>query len=1282
MPLALHQRDLERAVPRDPEGRVLRTPDVRRGSWFRLSNDGGPAADPTRSINCLDCVLSFYETWVHGRPRVSAPRTFDSYAEGDPYRPLYGENDGPRRAEDLTGGRFQALAGYPPPGASAATTRQAVDAGFATLQQRLLDGGHGSMAFLVTGWEGGSSHAWAAINQNGTIVYVDPQSGRYSENRPLYEHSGQPYRGNVVAVDALVLGPDAQPMPIDGADRGTWTGHPGEGIDPRSAESQALAALESAHRDALVSAVTAATPVAAAVQADLAASIGDGATLVDTEHRVKTAESLARTFREVHELDGTSPETFLAETADLVRFSVQTPETGYGDSVRSTLSSLEARGYAVEDVKNFWRPGNRHNGLNVTLRSPGGQLVEVQFPTELSRTLGKRTHTLYEIVRLPDATPAERVAAFLDIMALNQELGIEDRRPDGLDQLPPPKNTSFEAWTRRFPATWQAYLDGLASQGRTFADVIAERGLSPEGLGLSELQLPRALPDRGGSTERPDRDAGLDGPAGSRGVERAEGDLDVRPGSGGTPDLRRPVRGPDAPGGPPGGGADRPGPAGHDPAGRDGAPADVRGTPDELSDPPAEALLALREAGEVSPLDVRFTSRSVAPDAEAAFPIHGVMWGDGSLATVDDAGLRRARAEGLERVPFVVHAPSDTYDDGRAAPTTWGEHAMNRAAEQASLLPASQFGTDRLPVTLSPPPDVTAPVRLTPDEQRVLTDLRQTALDIADAVEADLAAAAASVGLELVGTGGRVKSFESLSRKYTDATRLEPESPESFAARVNDVLRFSVLISEDHAGQAAVRRFLAELSERGYTTNPGSFRHFWRPGNRYFGINCTMRSPEGHQFEVQFPTELSWRAGLLTHESYEVARRQWVGLERQPAPLRVHAFLRMLAVNKRLHLSAHAPPGLEAIGDVKDATFARWIVENHGTWRRYKSWLDANNLSFGEVAAEFGLSDVDFPVDAAVAGHLGEADVHLLRDLPHGGEDHAERGLRSPGGRGSRPDLGPPGEGVGVRPGVGGEVPGGLRHGGPVPGGGPGDGGADHAGRHRRGGASGRGDDRLDIQPGGPPPAGLVDDLLPQDDSGYRLTRRDLDFLGITPEQVVDWADRTAPLGQTPAQFREFTRTLFAALHADGLDPAAVDVRLQGSSARFFSGAHKSLPDRWYHDGPDRPLRRPFDSMHRLGLEEPSDYDIQISSDTMVAIARRIADREYPDLSLHHPKYGFVRKEIAERAFPHLMAWAESQTALLGRDVVPALFTGAGPPDRSDTGVSSHFDDSDWIIEP
>src|SRR5690606_17178355 len=81
-PLAQHQIDLERAMPRDAYGNVIRTADPRQGYWFQLSNDGGPAADPTRGLNCLDCALSFYETWMHGRPRVSAPRTFDSYADG------------------------------------------------------------------------------------------------------------------------------------------------------------------------------------------------------------------------------------------------------------------------------------------------------------------------------------------------------------------------------------------------------------------------------------------------------------------------------------------------------------------------------------------------------------------------------------------------------------------------------------------------------------------------------------------------------------------------------------------------------------------------------------------------------------------------------------------------------------------------------------------------------------------------------------------------------------------------------------------------------------------------------------------------------------------------------------------------------------------------------------------------------------------------------------------------------------------------------------------------
>ncbi|MFG1655252.1 toxin glutamine deamidase domain-containing protein [Micromonospora chersina] len=215
-PLALHQTDLERQMPRNPDGSVVRTADPREGGWFRLANDGGPAADATRGINCLDCTLSLFETWMHGRPRVSAPRTFDGYLQGDVRQPVGGEADGPRRVEEITGGRFQNLCPTALPGVPDPETRDMIEDGYRDLQAQLLAGGHGSYAFLITPIEGGGSHAWVALNQNGTVLYLDPQTGRIGRH-PLYSHSGIQGPHNVVGIDALVLGPDGHPMPL--ADR-------------------------------------------------------------------------------------------------------------------------------------------------------------------------------------------------------------------------------------------------------------------------------------------------------------------------------------------------------------------------------------------------------------------------------------------------------------------------------------------------------------------------------------------------------------------------------------------------------------------------------------------------------------------------------------------------------------------------------------------------------------------------------------------------------------------------------------------------------------------------------------------------------------------------------------------------------------------------------------------------------------------------------------------------------------------------------------------------------
>ncbi|MER7472411.1 toxin glutamine deamidase domain-containing protein [Micromonospora sp. NPDC000018] len=224
LPLALHQTDIERQVPREPDGSVKRTADPRLGGWFGLVNDGGPRADPTRAINCIDCTLSLFDTWMHGRPRVAAPRTFDAYLAGDVTRPIDGEWGGIGRIEDVTGGRFQRLC-QPTEDVQGAERRSAVDTGYRNLHHQLRIGGHGSFAFVVNSWEQGGSHIWVALNQHGTVLYLDPQTGAVSD-APLYRHQGTPHPHNAVDTEVLVLGPDARPMPLGGLRRGRFSERP------------------------------------------------------------------------------------------------------------------------------------------------------------------------------------------------------------------------------------------------------------------------------------------------------------------------------------------------------------------------------------------------------------------------------------------------------------------------------------------------------------------------------------------------------------------------------------------------------------------------------------------------------------------------------------------------------------------------------------------------------------------------------------------------------------------------------------------------------------------------------------------------------------------------------------------------------------------------------------------------------------------------------------------------------------------------------------------------
>ncbi|WP_433372470.1 toxin glutamine deamidase domain-containing protein [Actinoplanes sp. CA-142083] len=217
-PLAVHQKALENAMPPG----ASRLADPRHGDWFALINGGGPESDPTRGLNCVDAVLALYDTYLQGRRRVAAPRTFDSYAHGEPDRPIGGEWLGVRRIEKATGASFQNLCPFLGD-AGPETAKPAVDAAMRNLANHLHNSGHGAFAVILTDLAGGGCHVWAAVNHSHAILFLDPQMGLLSEDEPLYHHRGAASAGNVVSMDALVVDARGRPAPLPYHGPGQWT---------------------------------------------------------------------------------------------------------------------------------------------------------------------------------------------------------------------------------------------------------------------------------------------------------------------------------------------------------------------------------------------------------------------------------------------------------------------------------------------------------------------------------------------------------------------------------------------------------------------------------------------------------------------------------------------------------------------------------------------------------------------------------------------------------------------------------------------------------------------------------------------------------------------------------------------------------------------------------------------------------------------------------------------------------------------------------------------------
>ncbi|MBT2504791.1 hypothetical protein J7I98_02550 [Streptomyces sp. ISL-98] len=182
------QDRLEDSFPQNPDGTPQRFPDP-FGAWVGLQNDGGDEV-PGRSNNCADCSRSFIESY-RGNPQVSAPRTLDTDEHGvlDTRRP-----------EDDANANQIRWAGAPHTYAGTGSDPDTA----ARIEQDLLQAGHGSTAIVQVDWPNGGGHAFAAINHNGTVVWVDSQGGEVSYD-PLH-------LANADHVWHIPMDPDGNPL--------------------------------------------------------------------------------------------------------------------------------------------------------------------------------------------------------------------------------------------------------------------------------------------------------------------------------------------------------------------------------------------------------------------------------------------------------------------------------------------------------------------------------------------------------------------------------------------------------------------------------------------------------------------------------------------------------------------------------------------------------------------------------------------------------------------------------------------------------------------------------------------------------------------------------------------------------------------------------------------------------------------------------------------------------------------------------------------------------------
>lgn len=163
-----------------------------------------------------------------------------------------------------------------------------------------------------------------------------------------------------------------------------------------------------------------------------------GAQLVGLEFRIKAPGSLGRKISADAKVENITPADAAANISDSVRYTMKLPARKYTSGARKTIGELQAKGYNL-NVKNYWKPGDPYQGINVAAVAPTGQKFELQFHTAKSFKVKEAVlHPMYEEFRVAE-DPSTRNTLWGKMVDAAASIPI----PAGVESIPPLKTQSM-----------------------------------------------------------------------------------------------------------------------------------------------------------------------------------------------------------------------------------------------------------------------------------------------------------------------------------------------------------------------------------------------------------------------------------------------------------------------------------------------------------------------------------------------------------------------------------------------------------------------------------------------------------------------------------------------------------------------------------------------------------------------------------------------------------------------------------------------------------------------